>query len=269
MVLFFAASATAQKKEKSVFENYFTEIQVGLNSGKDNAGFKQTSLDLSARGVYGWLYWQGAKSFPFKKTIGQSFEKITQFSLGYGKRVNLDPYNLKEEGKKMELVFGIGPSVVLVPEFGSYPKKSRIHYGGSAFGVLEGNSLRAELFATIVTLPPGNRYDWSNNFNFGEVEVIKFFSGFGLGINFKIHSNKHSEKQIINQPFNGFTSSETKTSINPFLCYKTNSGFIFRAGISMPRNKNSWSDLNNPQGDFSAWTDPIGFNLGFVMDLKN
>lgn len=267
--LFLSACAFAQKKEKvKASENYFSEIQIGMNLGKNNSGIKESGMEVNARGTYGWLYWQAGKSFPFQKPFGQSYEKMTQFSLGYGKRVDLDPYNLKAEEKKMELVFGIGPSIILIPEFASIPKKSRMYYGGSTFGVMEGNNFRAEFSATFSTLPLSSNYDLSNSLAFGEGELVKFFNRFGLGLNFKTRLSKVTERQVLNQPFNGYSSSETKSNLNPFVCYKAGY-FIFRAGPTFKRSKSSWSNLNNPQANFSAWTDPIGFNLGILIDLKN
>lgn len=267
--VFFCACAIAQKKEKmKASENYFSEIQMNLNFGKNNAGVKESNLDLNAKGVYGWLYWQAGKTFPFKKPFGQSFEKSTQFSLGYGKKLSLDPYETKPEEKRMELVFGIGPSAVLIPEYMSVPKRSKIYYGGSLFAILEGNNLRAELSATAVTFPPRNQYEWSNSLAFGEVDVTKFFNGFGLGLNFRMRSAKQAEKQIQNQPFNGYTQTENQSSIHPYVCYQA-SGFIFRAGPVMKRYKNSSSDLNNPQPNFWSENYPIGFSFGMIFNLKN
>ncbi|MDQ5922403.1 MAG: hypothetical protein QG644_111 [Patescibacteria group bacterium] len=265
--IFFCACATAQKKEKE-YEKFFSEIQVGLNLGKNNTGVKESAVDLNAKGVYGWLYWQVARNQPFKKPIGQSYEKLTQISLGFGKRVNLDPYNLKEEGKKMELDFGFGPSIGLIPEYMSIPKKSKMYYGGSLFGILEGNQLRAEISVSMMTLPPRTQYEWNNNLTFGEVDVTKFFNGFGLGLNFRLRSVKQSEKQIINQPFNGYTYTENQTSINPYVCYQKNY-FIFRAGPVLKKYKNSSADLNNPQPNFWAENYPVGFSFGMIVNLKN
>lgn len=267
--LFLSACAFAQKKEKvKASENWFSEVQVGLNLGKNNTGVKESAVDLNAKGVYGWLYWQAGKSMPFKKPTSQSYEKITQFSLGFGKRINLDPYNLKEEGKKMELVFGVGPSVVLIPEYMSTPKKSNIYYGGSLFGILEGKNLRAELSASMVTLPPRSQYSWNNNLTFAEVDVTKFFNGFGLGLNFRLRSVKQSEKQIVNQPFYGNTYTENQMVINPYVCYQTGY-FMFRGGPVLKSYKNSSADLSNPQPNFWSENYPIGFSLGMIVNLKN
>ncbi len=257
--LLFSFITKAQNGKAS--ENYFSTFEAGMSMSKNDSGVKQNSIDLRWNSVYGWFFSQVRRVQSLKKDL--SAEKWTLATLGYGQQ------KIPDNG--LNLVWGLGLTGIVVPDQTVTPKKNKLFIGGGVYGHLgsEESNFELELSGNYAFLPPNSSYDWSHTMGLIDFGGIYYFGKVvGIGANYKLKLDNISERQIQGNQFNGYSSTESFSTINPFVALRASSMFTLKAGVELKRMKNSFSQ-NNYSPQFYAEDEPSGINIRAIFTFKN
>ncbi|MEK7586036.1 MAG: hypothetical protein AAB477_02290 [Patescibacteria group bacterium] len=263
-------TATAQK--------YFSEITLGFDFGKDNAGTSQKVLNGNWTGVYnikdgntGIFY-----TFDLKQTLnatGQKpFEKSRLIVIGVGQnKESMTNDDIKIAG-------GIGGAIRMIPLYNSQPKKTENYFGaGLSANVSYKDALRGKVEAVLTVLPRSSNYSWKKNIFSGGIGLRGDLSNFGLSAEYSLMKSSETEVQIPNNQFHATISSNSVSTMNACVYYKfmpkksKYSAFELFAGVKMVnvnyRIKSNQQGPNSQlQNDFNNFADPISTMFGIRMN---
>ena len=232
----FALVATAAYAQKKFLEYSGRLEGSGIMEKVDNGSGYTTNvkyLTISAQGVYGHLGYNASYNKLAKKAIVAGID--------YGSIVQTD--------NDLTIVWGIGPGVVILPNFDPQKSKS-ILLGGNAFlSIFREKSLELNINGHFNSKLRNNNTEWKENVSFIELKALKqIVPLFGVGINLEYRNFNDSEPQPVNQnqPFYGFKVNNSKVGAGLFAAISPKPIRI-DLGIGLQREKYSQSQINQPK----------------------
>lgn len=263
VMAFFVSKLQAQEKKPE----YFTIITAGMNNGKNYSGGSEKNLYGKVQGVYGGgniaFAYHGLLVKPMDQKIGHPLEQYTVVSLGIGK--------IKHLSKQSKLAYGGGPTVGIIPNYGSVPKTSSIFYGATAHANFV-NSVHIGGDLTFLMLPPKNSSDWARNMFLGEVEILYFFNKvFGIKAIYGMETSSNIERQIPGVNFQQSRYSDRRSNLIGGVCVRFGSAILF-AGPNI-RTEGQKYAFNDQFGVYQygkySHNPPIGGNISLNFIFEN
>lgn len=262
----FTTQTTAQhfKPKSTSTPQYFTILTAGMNAGKDYSGSSEKNIYGKIQGVYSGgklgLAYHAVRVQPLSHKTGREFEQYTVISLGAGKIKHLE--------KESKIIFGVGPTVVVVPRHGVTPKVNDFFYGGT----IHGNYVNGvHIGADMTFAGKSNPNEWNKTMGLAELEAIFFFNKVvGIKAMYGFETSINNEKQIPGMQFNQNRYSHNVSNLTGGICLRFRPAIIF-FGPSIRTEGQKYSFLDQYgtlQKGKSKYNPPMGLNLSLNFHLE-